>query len=156
MSERAIGWSFVGVQALLIVALIIVPDGDLYELPSEARAVLDAVFWIGVALAVAAGIALGRSLTATPVPRTEATLRTSGPYRLVRHPIYTGVVLIVIATAVRSEHIVGLVLGGATIAFFHVKADWEEQRLAERFSGYAEYAAHTPRFVPSPASLTRR
>jgi protein-S-isoprenylcysteine O-methyltransferase Ste14 len=89
-------------------------------------------------------------LTATPVPTERATLRTSGPYRWVRHPIYTGVLLIVAAMAVRSGSVFGLTLGALTIAFFHVKASWEEQRLTKRFDAYADYAAVTPRFIPSP------
>ena len=86
----------------------------------------------------------------TPVPTTRATLRTTGPYRFVRHPIYTGVLLIVVALAARSGTVVGLVIGAVTIAFFHAKAAWEEQRLAERFADYRSYAAVTPRFLPRP------
>lgn len=153
MSARAIGWTFVSVQALLIGALIVVPNGDLYALPDWARVIVDIAFWLGVALALLAGLALGRSLTATPLPRAQATLRTSGPYRFVRHPIYTGVVVIVVAMAIRSEHLAGIALGAATIAFFHVKAGWEERQLTARFDGYAAYAARTPRFLPSLSSL---
>jgi protein-S-isoprenylcysteine O-methyltransferase Ste14 len=108
------------------------------------------MFWVGVAVAVVAGIALGRSLTATPVPNARGTLRTSGPYRLVRHPIYTGVVLIVVAVAIRSGSAFGIALGAVTIGFFNIKASWEEQRLRARFSNYAHYSSETPRFIPRP------
>ena len=37
-----------------------------------------------------------------------------------------------------------------TVVFFHVKARWEEAQLAERYPGYREYAARTPRFIPRP------
>lgn len=148
MSNRAIGWTFVVAQALLIGALIVIPPADHFSLPAWLRTTLDVVFWVGVALAVIAGVVLGRSLTATPVPTSVATLRTSGPYRLVRHPIYTGVLLIVVAMAIRSGNVAGLGLGAATVGFFHWKASWEEDRLTERFDGYADYAARTPRFLP--------
>ena len=148
--NRRIGWAFVGAQAALIVSLAVLPSADHFPVPSWLRVTGNVVFWFGAALAVAAGLALGRSLTATPVPTERATLRTSGPYRWVRHPIYTGVLLIVAAMAVRSGSAFGLAVGALTIAFFHVKASWEEQRLTERFDGYAEYAAATPRFIPSP------
>ncbi len=96
-SDRVIGWAFVGVQASLIVSLAFLPGAEHYPVPSWLGTAADLVFWIGVALAVTAGLVLGRSLTATPVPTERATLRTSGPYRWVRHPIYTGVLLIVLA-----------------------------------------------------------
>ncbi len=149
MSERSIGWAFVAAQAALIVALVVVPSASHFPTPPWLRTACAVLFWLGVAIAVIAGLVLGRALTATPVPTARATLRTTGPYRVVRHPIYTGVVLIVVAIAVRSGNVVGLALGAATIGFFHVKASWEERRLRERFAGYADYAATTPRFLPS-------
>lgn len=150
MSQRTTGWAFVGAQAVLLAGLILVPAADHVPVPDWLRTSMNVLFWVGVALAVVAGLVLGRSLTATPVPTDAATLRTTGPYRYVRHPIYSGVVLIVIALAVRSGNIVGLVLGAVTIVFFHVKAGWEEDRLRERFDGYDAYAASTPRFIPRP------
>lgn len=148
MSTRAIGWAFVAVQAALLAGLIVMPSADHYPTPEWLRTVMNVLFWAGVAGVVIAGIALGRSLTATPVPTATSTLRTTGPYRFVRHPIYTGVVMIVVALAVRSGNVAGLLLGAATIGFFNVKANWEEQWLIERFDGYAAYASTTPRFIP--------
>ena len=87
-------------------------------------------------------------LTATPVPLDRAELHTNGPYRWARHPIYSGVILAVIALSVRSGSALAVVIGAATLAFFIVKSPWDEQRLAERFPGDAAYAARTGRFLP--------
>lgn len=148
MSHRTVGWVWVAGQAALIGALVLTPTAVHYPVPSWLRSAMTLVFWTGVVLAVTAGVFLGRALTATPVPTRGATLKTSGPYRFARHPIYTGVVLIVIAMAVRSGSVFGLLLGIVTIGFFHLKAAWEERRLRERFAGYAHYARQTPRFLP--------
>jgi protein-S-isoprenylcysteine O-methyltransferase Ste14 len=43
----------------------------------------------------------------------------------------------------------------ALVLLLNVKARWEETRLAPRFEGYADYAAHTPRFVPSRVRRSR-
>ena len=148
VSERAVGWTFVAAQVALVGGLAVLPSADHYAVPSWLRSTAMVVFWSGVVLAVVAGGFLGRALTATPVPTSRATLRTSGPYRLVRHPIYTGVVLIVISMSVRSGSVFGLVLGAVTIGFFHSKAAWEEHRLRQRFPEYTRYASETPRFLP--------
>lgn len=148
MSDRTTGWVFVAVQAVLLIGLIALPSAEHVPTPGWLRTAMNVVFWTGVALVIVAGVLLGRSLTATPVPTARAQLRTAGPYRFVRHPIYTGVIMIVVAMAVRSGNAFGLLLGAITIGFFHVKASWEERRLSERFADYAEYAARTPRFVP--------
>lgn len=117
MSERFVGWTFVAAQAALIVALALIPSADHFAVPPALRAAADVVFWVGVAVAVFAGVALGRALTATPVPNARATLRTSGPYRFARHPIYTGVMLIVVAMAIRSGNAFGIAIGAATPRF---------------------------------------
>jgi protein-S-isoprenylcysteine O-methyltransferase Ste14 len=50
----------------------------------------------------------------------------------------------------RSGSLITLAVGAVTVAFFNAKAAWEEKRLAERYPGYAAYAARTPRFIPRP------
>ena len=150
MSERTTGWAFVAVQVVLIAVLVVLPGRDDFPLSNGVRTVVDVVFWLGVALAVAGGLSLGRALTATPVPTATATLRTDGLYRLVRHPIYSGVIVIVVAMAARSQSFVSVGLAVVTLAFFNVKARWEEGRLIDRFPDYPAYAARTPRFFPSP------
>ena len=47
-----------------------------------------------------------------------------------------------------SGSIVRLVVYGLLVALLTIKARWEERRLVARFTGYAAYAALTPRFVP--------
>ncbi len=150
MSDRTIGWLFVGAQAALLVTLIALPSGDSFTVPDWLRTTADVAFVAGCAIAVAAAISLGRALTATPVPTDHATLRTGGLYRFARHPIYTGVIVIVVAVAVRSGSFIVVAVGAATLVFFGVKARWEERRLAARYPGYVDYAARTPRFVPHP------
>lgn len=148
MSERHVGWAFVAVQAVLLAALVLLPGGDDFEVPGWMRTLADVVFWAGILLGVVAAISLGRSLTATPVPTESATLRTGGVYRFARHPIYSGVILIVIAIALRSSSVWKVMLGAATIVFFVVKSDWEERRLSVRFPEYDAYASTTGRFFP--------
>ena len=150
MNGRATGHAFVIAQATLIIALALVPNADHITVPGWLRTAADVGFWVGCIVAIIAAIFLGRSLTATPVPNRRATLRTTGPYRFVRHPIYSGVVMIVLAMAIRSTNILGFGLGAATVGFFHWKSSWEEARLTERFPEYRAYAARTPRFVPRP------
>jgi len=60
----------------------------------------------------------------------------------------TGLGLVVIGLALRSGSIVVAAVAAVAIGFFHVKAAWEERRLAATYPGYADYARTTPRFVP--------
>lgn len=150
MSDRVTGWAFVAVQAVLLVTLALLPGGDDFTAPGWLRALANVVFAAGCVIAVVAAVSLGRALTATPVPNASGGLRSDGLYRWSRHPMYTGVILIVVAIAVRSGGFAVVATAAVTIGFFAVKARWEERRLAARYPDYPDYAAHTARFLPSP------
>lgn len=138
----------VAAQFVLLALIALLPGGAGWPVPWCLRVTAWAGVLAGVALMLVAGTALGRGLTAVPIPNGHAELRTGGLYRLVRHPIYTGLLLTagsyVMASGGgwRALAFVGLVV------LLAVKARWEEVRLTRRFAGYAAYAAHTPRFVP--------
>ena len=155
MSDRAIGWAFVAGQIVLLGTLILLPPGDDFDVPEWIDLAADIGFWVGVALAVLAAVALGRSLTATPVPNAGGSLRTNGLYRYVRHPIYTGVIVIVVSLSVRSGSWIAVAIGAITLSFFRAKAGWEEQRLRQRYPDYDRYAAVTPRFMPHVVRRSR-
>jgi protein-S-isoprenylcysteine O-methyltransferase Ste14 len=141
---------FVGVQIVLLVALAVLsgsPRSD-WPTPPLVRALAALCTLGGLVVVVIASLQLGRSLTATPVPNDRGELRTTGLYGVVRHPIYSGLLLVVIGLAVRSASWITAVVAVVTIAFFHAKASWEERRLTDHYPGYAAYAARTGRFVP--------
>ncbi len=153
MNDRQVGWAFVGVQIALLATLFLLPSGDVFELPSALATAVRALFWIGVVGLVLGAAHLGSSLTPTPVPRSDGVLQTSGVYRWVRHPIYTAVLAIVVSMAVGRQSWLALSVGAATVAFFSVKARWEERRLADRYPEYEAYRSRTGRFLPR---ITRR
>jgi protein-S-isoprenylcysteine O-methyltransferase Ste14 len=103
------------------------------------------VRWVGVALLAASTLvtcwifrALGANVTRTVVAREGATLVTTGPYRFVRHPLYTNGALAFTALSVA--------IGMALLA---VRTRQEEAHLAARFgAGWSAYAATTGRFLP--------
>lgn len=150
MTKSAIGWGFVAAQALLLGALILLPAQQDWPTPPWL-ATLGWVATMGgfVVIAVSA-LGLRAALTPTPVPSGRGYLTTTGLYRFVRHPIYSGVLLIVAGLTVRSGNWWSLAVGLSTIVFFDRKARWEEALLTETFEQYAAYQAATPRFVPRP------
>ena len=146
--RRLTAWSLVAVQLALIAAIVLLPRRTDWPVPAWLAVASTAATWVGIVLMVIAGLGLGRGRTATPIPNAHARLRTGGLYRLVRHPIYTGLLLFAAGEVVASGSVAVAIAGVLLLSLVTAKARWEEARLRERFAGYDEYARRTPRFVP--------
>lgn len=148
MTERRIGWGFVAVQAVLLATLVLAPDADHWTTSGGVGLVATLLIGVGLVIMVIAALGLGSALTPTPVPKSSARLATGGLYRYCRHPIYSGILLIVAGLVIGSGNLWAVPLGTITMVFFNAKAAWEETRLARQFPRYSDYAAVTPRFWP--------
>lgn len=83
-----------------------------------------------------------------PTPRDGGTLITSGPYRWIRHPMYTSVLLAAAAAAWKSFQTADTLLWLALLGVLVAKAAIEERALVRRFPDYLDYRARTTRFIP--------
>ena len=102
----------------------------------------------GVGLAVWGMKSLGPSLTPGTEPLPGAPLVTTGAYAHVRHPIYSGVVLILAGyTLAWSNWVLALIVGVVARQFFEAKARAEERWLVERYPQYARYCLSVGRRV---------
>ncbi len=135
-------------QFVLIGILLLLPDRHDWSVPAALAVACAVTTFIGLVVMVISAMGLGRGLTATPLPNAHAQLRTGGLYRYARHPIYSGLSLTMTSITVASGSLFRLLTLGVLVLLITVKARWEEQRLTQRFEGYASYAARTPRFVP--------
>lgn len=94
---------------------------------------------LGVALALAAASALGSSLSPFPAPVASGRLIAAGPYRLVRHPIYTGVIIGSLGIALAQGDWLSLVTASALLPFFYAKSIREEAHLSVKYDDYESY-----------------
>lgn len=103
---------------------------------------------VGICVAIWARVYLGRNWSSRPAVKEGHELVTTGPYAYVRHPIYTGVILMALGTA----------LSGATFGIwafviasfvFVSRIEKEEKIMRELFPGeYPEYQKRTKRLIP--------
>lgn len=148
-----------GTNALRIELVIVIVA--LFRLP-WARTYLGwrpdfASFWpwvgaaltlVGITLAVWARVYLGRNWGMPQTLRRDHELVSSGPYQLVRHPIYAGMLLGLLGTALAYGPFWFIMLLGVG-AFFVYSTYVEERDLCARFpDAYRQYRARTKRLVP--------
>ena len=89
------------------------------------------------------------NLTDTVVTRKQHTLVSHGPYRWVRHPLYSSAALIVVALSLVAANWFFFVAGMALLCLLVVRTRTEEANLVARFGdSYRQYMKRTGRFVP--------
>ena len=106
------------------------------------------LFALGLGFAVWARLHIGRNWGTPMTQKTEPELVTSGPYRFVRHPIYSGILLGGVATAIALSWfwLVPVLLAGI---YFIYSATVEERFLTEQFpAAYPAYRRATKMLVP--------
>ena len=92
---------------------------------------------------------LGRNWSGTVTLKENHELIVRGPYRLVRHPIYAGLMAMMIATALQQGHVAGLL--GVVLVFvsFWIKSSYEEEVMLKQFpEQYADYRQRVKRIIP--------
>jgi protein-S-isoprenylcysteine O-methyltransferase Ste14 len=103
----------------------------------------------GLWMLVAGAVGLGKALTPLPAPKREDDVITTGVYRLVRHPMYGGGLLIALGWTILFASWLSLVFTVVLALFLDLKSRREELWLVEQLRGYEAYRRATPhRLVP--------
>jgi protein-S-isoprenylcysteine O-methyltransferase Ste14 len=109
-----------------------------------------AVAGSGAMLAILSRLLLGRNWSATVQVKQEHELITGGPYRFVRHPIYTGLLLLFLGNAVMVGDWRGLLAVAIVFVSFWRKLQLEEVWLTAHFGeSYRLYRARTKALIPA-------
>jgi protein-S-isoprenylcysteine O-methyltransferase Ste14 len=108
------------------------------------------IFWVGwfAASAGAKRIYLGRNWGMPTSTKEDPELVTSGPYRTIRHPIYTGILLAMIGSAI-AVSVWWLIAVALIGGYFIYSAFVEERNMTRLFpSAYPEYQQSTKMLIP--------
>jgi protein-S-isoprenylcysteine O-methyltransferase Ste14 len=115
-------------------------------------------FWLGAAVIIAgllfavwAREHLGRNWSRSVTIKQGHELITTGPYAVVRHPIYTGVLTGLLGTAIALSQVRGFIVFVLFFLAFWIKLRMEEQWMRSQFGeAYATYAHQTAALVALP------
>ena len=136
--------SLLGLLAMIIAVVGLFRLGVLFTANLFAVALQVAA----VALLIWARITFGRRSFHAAANPTAGGLVTTGPYRYIRHPIYTAACLFCWASILVHPSWTGVAFG--TLLFLGVLARMlsEEQLVTQRYPGYVEYSKSTRRMIP--------
>lgn len=126
--------------------------GDFLSLPAtDLTLIVGALIFVaGIALRVWSIRILGRLFTFEIGIRPEHKIIDSGPYSVIRHPSYTGYLLMLVGTAVAYATfflMLGVLVG--VLVFFALRINQEERMLRQHFGqAYVDYSRRTKRLIP--------
>ncbi len=105
----------------------------------------------GALLAIWAWFAMGmRRIRIHPIATTETVLLTRGPYAIVRHPMYTGLLWFTAAMVLSGFAWWRLLAWYALVVVLHIKATHEEKSMTCHFDEYADYQRKVGKLLPKP------
>ena len=107
-----------------------------------------AIVAVGLGYAALARVHLGRNWSSKVVVKEDHALVRTGPYRRVRHPIYTGMLLALLGSAVAIGEWRGFLAFACALVGVLVRVHAEEARMSETFPEYASYRQRSSALVP--------
>lgn len=130
-SERVIHWNRVVLPHTVVTGIL-----------------ADSLMLLGLFIAIWARATLGGNWSARVTLKEDHELIERGPYRLIRHPIYSGLLLMILGTAILAAQMGAFI--ALTICFcgFWLKLRQEEALLTKHLPGYSEYLRRTKALVP--------
>jgi len=102
--------------------------------------------FIGILIVTVALIQLSKNLTPFPTAKDGSQLIKTDLYKFVRHPIYTGIILMVFGYGIYKESIWKMLVAVVLLILFYFKLEYEEGLLMERYAEYKDYKKSTAGF----------
>ena len=148
LGPRGEGW--VALQMILFAVIGVAGLVSTNAGPAPAAGLGFVLLILGTLLGLGGlfGLQSGKALTAVPHPRDGARLVETGAYRLVRHPVYGGIILGALGWSFVRASGSALVASLILAVVLDLKRRREEVWLTARYPGYEEYAARTRRLIP--------
>jgi protein-S-isoprenylcysteine O-methyltransferase Ste14 len=103
---------------------------------------------LGGLIIILALLQLNKNLSPFPTPKDKSVLLQNGLYKYMRHPIYTGIILLFSGDSVYQNSVYKLLISLLLVILFYLKSNYEEQRLEQKFSDYKLYKSKTGKFFP--------
>ncbi len=145
---RIADYILVLIQLLLFVLYFYLPPFVEQGLDSLFRVIGAIPMITGAVILVWGMIQLLPFISIFPTPKPGGELVTRGIYKYVRHPIYSGIILLALGYGIFSRDFDKLVIALMILLLFEIKSGYEERKLFRAYPEYDEYRLRTGKFIP--------
>jgi protein-S-isoprenylcysteine O-methyltransferase Ste14 len=129
------------------MSLIAMPS---QEIARPMQVISTVLVIVGTVLSIICLRRLGRSFS---IMATARELVTSGPYDIVRHPLYAAELITIVGVVMAHGTLSSVLVGAVWLLLQYQRARYEESALRTAFPAYEDYARRVPMMVPSLARL---
>ena len=102
--------------------------------------------FLGFLIIILAILQLNKNLSPFPTPKNNSLLIQNGLYKIVRHPIYSGIMLLFLGYGIYKDSVFKLFITALLFILFYLKTNYEEKLLQNKFPEYALYKKKVGRF----------
>ncbi|MBZ9731559.1 isoprenylcysteine carboxylmethyltransferase family protein [Salegentibacter sp. JZCK2] len=139
---------FVGMQLLLFIAWVINIEALEFNRLEFFQPVFLVLSGVGFLIVLISILQLNTNLSPFPKPKENACLITSGLFKYIRHPIYSGILIFLFFLSLyfASGYKIGITV--LLLILFWFKSEYEEEQLCLKYAKYRDYRQGTGRFFP--------
>ena len=147
MKKNYKDYLFVSIQFILFFCFIFDFDWSM-KLGFTIQKIGNFIAVFGGVIIILALLQLNKNLSPFPTPKNNTTLLQNGLYKYMRHPIYTGIILLFTGYSLYQNSFYKLGISLLLVILFYFKSNYEEQRLEQKFPDYKLYKNKTGKFFP--------
>lgn len=153
-TDTSRGEWWVVIQLLLFGAIALapryLPDVSIWPawLQTGVTPIGIGAIFVGILLAGGGVFSLGNNLSPFPRPKDDSEFVKRGVYRIVRHPIYSGLLFLALGWSLLQTSTAALVLTIVLGFFFDRKSAREEVWLSQKFAAYGNYRTRVRKLIP--------
>lgn len=140
---------YVGIQFLLFAIYLFEVKDLRFNLPDIFDFIMLPFMVTGIVIIAISILQLNKNLSPFPSPKENSELIITGLYKWIRHPIYSGILLLAFSFALYQNSGFKILISFFMLILFYFKTGYEEKQLSLKFPEYKNYKMNTGRFLPN-------
>lgn len=137
---------FVGIQFFFFAIYLIPTSLRIVSIPFYLNLIGAIVSLIGGVFILIALLQLNTNLSPFPSPKTNSKLIETGLFKYIRHPIYTGIILLLGGYGIYRSSLFKIGITILLYILFYYKSSYEEKLLQNRYANYSQFKKTRGRF----------